>query len=479
MDNQNMGQSVPNQTPQQEPVVEQAPQQPQAPQVPQQPSNAKGLLWTLVGVLVVAIVGVGGYYMWQGNGGKNKEPITKSVNELIVKAFEDKYSKLANITIEKQDDAHVRGSVKFSGEETGGWFLATKVDGKWIIVDDGNGTINCFYKTEYGFPDNMMEDCYDPTADWKTYKNDTYGFEFKYPNKLSNTVQRTSNQIQTYLFSVTSGEYKITKSLDDPSYPSPPYYFSQDYLNVSILSKTSLIDAEKYLFPDGTSNISGGFIKNNKYIKIDNHDAQKIDIFYAGDAGDKPPLNQIVFVQVGNKILILNCGITVELECSQILSTFKFIDVASSTADISTPSNVTTVPPSSTVKNCGSVDSYHLSVNTSALTQTEKTNLDCINTTLKQCSVSEITLTNSLTPGVSYKYVIQKKEGDNCIIKETISNSANVKICKLPINNYILPTFRVAGDSNSQFIFAVVPMAFTFGSAQNTETGEMINFSCN
>jgi len=68
-----------------------------------------------------------------------------------------------------------------SDDVAGGWWLAYKENNTWSIVDFGNGIINCFYKNQYIFSDDMLSDCYDSTIDWKTYRNDAYGFEFRYP----------------------------------------------------------------------------------------------------------------------------------------------------------------------------------------------------------------------------------------------------------------------------------------------------------
>ncbi len=84
--------------------------------------------------------------------------------ELIKQAMAAKHSRAVEetiINISKKDDSHAWGSVKFAGELAGGWFLAAKNSGVWIIVDDGNGTISCELIAPYDFPSEMVPECVD------------------------------------------------------------------------------------------------------------------------------------------------------------------------------------------------------------------------------------------------------------------------------------------------------------------------------
>jgi len=63
------------------------------------------------------------------------------------------------LTVEKQTDNHMRGGVSFLGEQGGGLFLAAKKDGEWVLVFDGNGSYSCATVKEFGFPQDMVEDC--------------------------------------------------------------------------------------------------------------------------------------------------------------------------------------------------------------------------------------------------------------------------------------------------------------------------------
>lgn len=65
------------------------------------------------------------------------------------------------INISKNTGTHATGGVKFEGEIGGGWFLAAKKDGKWVIVDDGNGTISCEIIEPWDFPSSIVPECVD------------------------------------------------------------------------------------------------------------------------------------------------------------------------------------------------------------------------------------------------------------------------------------------------------------------------------
>lgn len=59
---------------------------------------------------------------------------------------------------------YASGTVRFAGEIGGGWFLAYKQGGNWIIVDDGNGTISCQTIAPYNFPKDIVPECWDETS---------------------------------------------------------------------------------------------------------------------------------------------------------------------------------------------------------------------------------------------------------------------------------------------------------------------------
>lgn len=127
-----------------------------------------------VGLLIVAliiIIGLAGYVFSQKQQTKNTaddtpQPIveenTLTPEEAVSTIFKAKYGEATAVTITSQTDKHVRGSVKPADQEEGGLFLATKFDnGQWVVVFEGNGGISCTAMTRFGFPDEMLADCYD------------------------------------------------------------------------------------------------------------------------------------------------------------------------------------------------------------------------------------------------------------------------------------------------------------------------------
>lgn len=84
----------------------------------------------------------------------------------IKKIFLDKYNKgddEVQVVIEQFDDNYARGSVKIAMNKVfgaGGIFLVYKKDGNWVLAFDGNGSISCTEMEGYGFPTDMIFDCY-------------------------------------------------------------------------------------------------------------------------------------------------------------------------------------------------------------------------------------------------------------------------------------------------------------------------------
>ncbi|MFZ6014851.1 MAG: hypothetical protein ACOYUZ_00655 [Patescibacteria group bacterium] len=82
--------------------------------------------------------------------------------QAIQQSFAEKYNRSIEeifIRISNGTNMHARGSVQFEGENAGGNFLAAKIDEKWVIVFDGNGSIDCDAVESYSFPESMTEDC--------------------------------------------------------------------------------------------------------------------------------------------------------------------------------------------------------------------------------------------------------------------------------------------------------------------------------
>lgn len=73
-----------------------------------------------------------------------------------------------SIMINQNTGSHARGSVE------NGYFLATKVNGQWQIVAEGQGALDCQIIAQYRFPDSMVPECSgtpSPVSDEDALKN--------------------------------------------------------------------------------------------------------------------------------------------------------------------------------------------------------------------------------------------------------------------------------------------------------------------
>lgn len=84
----------------------------------------------------------------------------------LQKILADKYDKSPNaveVTIEKVDGHYVSGAVRFDGGGVGnaGGVLAYKEGDNWVLVYDGNGSVDCSkLKTDYAFPSLILSPNY-------------------------------------------------------------------------------------------------------------------------------------------------------------------------------------------------------------------------------------------------------------------------------------------------------------------------------
>ena len=93
-----------------------------------------------------------------------EEAVVESDLELIKKALVDKHGwpiENVNVTVSKNTGTRASGGVTIEGEMGGAMFLAAKVDGEWVIVWDGNGSITCSSIEPYDFPLDMVSECWD------------------------------------------------------------------------------------------------------------------------------------------------------------------------------------------------------------------------------------------------------------------------------------------------------------------------------
>lgn len=84
-------------------------------------------------------------------------PVQDTLKDLFAKKY-PKYAETISVKVEKEQGDFARGTVSFEAGKPGGIFLATKINGEWQIVHDGNGQIPCSLST-YKFPADMLADC--------------------------------------------------------------------------------------------------------------------------------------------------------------------------------------------------------------------------------------------------------------------------------------------------------------------------------
>lgn len=91
---------------------------------------------------------------------QDAETVGLKVAELLAEKFE---KELEDVTIRVRQETrdHAMGLVTFKDEMSGGWWLAAREDGDWILVADGNGSIICQDIEPYDFPKEMVAECYD------------------------------------------------------------------------------------------------------------------------------------------------------------------------------------------------------------------------------------------------------------------------------------------------------------------------------
>ncbi len=87
--------------------------------------------------------------------------------EMLTNAFAEKYGRLVadtNVVITNNTGEYANGGVTFTGDISGGWWLAALKNGEWVIVADGNGVVMCADLVGYDFPLEMVSECWDESA---------------------------------------------------------------------------------------------------------------------------------------------------------------------------------------------------------------------------------------------------------------------------------------------------------------------------
>lgn len=88
---------------------------------------------------------------------KVEEAVKDAVTKILIEKYNLEKDKVS-VQVNKEVGDFASGSVGFGEEMGGGGWLARKVGGKWEIVWDGNGSVDCQkLKTEYKFPDEILK----------------------------------------------------------------------------------------------------------------------------------------------------------------------------------------------------------------------------------------------------------------------------------------------------------------------------------
>lgn len=126
----------------------------------------KNVVWL---ILLLIFSGCQLNYKFGDNGTKSQPKQTgetkQNITVLIKEAFKEKYPdwEMSKVKVDVGDstDEHASGGVSFADEIGGGWWLAAKVNNRWKIVADGNGTVSCLEIDPYDFSTEMVPFCYD------------------------------------------------------------------------------------------------------------------------------------------------------------------------------------------------------------------------------------------------------------------------------------------------------------------------------
>lgn len=86
-----------------------------------------------------------------------KENVKNAVTKLLIEKYnweEDKVS----VQVNKEVGDFATGSVGFGSEIGGGGWLVKRIEGKWVLIWDGNGSVDCEnLRTEHKFPDEILK----------------------------------------------------------------------------------------------------------------------------------------------------------------------------------------------------------------------------------------------------------------------------------------------------------------------------------
>jgi hypothetical protein len=166
-------------------------------QTPPEPSKSNWLHSKLLGygfLVVIFIVAVIGIYQWQYGG---QDSYIDSFDECVENIYGDESGNLKN-------------ELDLCNTEEGRTFP----NPRFILQDDNDP---------------------DPTADWQTYRNEVYGFEFRYPNNLGISVEREVEELN-YLSLILSDQIDRQRLVFSLGVNEP----GRDFQNTTLVLRTSI-----------------------------------------------------------------------------------------------------------------------------------------------------------------------------------------------------------------------------------------------
>ena len=110
------------------------------------------------------------------------------------------------------------------------------------------------------------------TSDWKTYRNEEYGFEVKYPIEWAIDKDKTNNSEVVFVMKDVPGResIKVEKNADYTSYENLKISKLNEFKKYFVSSKEIIIDGEKALVID-TSEMRGRmiyFLHNDLFFEV-------------------------------------------------------------------------------------------------------------------------------------------------------------------------------------------------------------------
>lgn len=88
---------------------------------------------------------------------KVEETVKEAVTKILTKKYNWEASKVS-VQVDREFNDFATGSVGFGEEIGGGGWLAKKIEGKWEVIWDGNGSVDCpKLRMEYQFPDEILK----------------------------------------------------------------------------------------------------------------------------------------------------------------------------------------------------------------------------------------------------------------------------------------------------------------------------------